>query len=215
MTIGINTSPLAGREGTKLTARLVKSRLDQELVGNVSLRVRPDRPPRRLGGRTAAASSSSRSSSRRCAARASSSPSASRSVVTRTIDGKRNEPMERVDRRRARRRTWARSRRCSPRARASCSASSTTAPGGSGWTGACRRAGSSACAPSSSPRRAAPASSTTSPTAGRRGSATLRPRRSGVDGRGPHRDDDGVRAASRSRSAASCSSGRASRSTRG
>ncbi len=45
MTIGINTSPLAGREGKKLTARLVKSRLDQELVGNVSLRVLPlDRP---------------------------------------------------------------------------------------------------------------------------------------------------------------------------
>src|SRR5690606_24001743 len=45
MTIGINTSPLAGREGSKLTARLVKNRLDQELVGNVSLRVLPtDRP---------------------------------------------------------------------------------------------------------------------------------------------------------------------------
>jgi GTP-binding protein len=45
MTIGINTSPLAGREGSKLTARMVKSRLDQELVGNVSLRVLPtDRP---------------------------------------------------------------------------------------------------------------------------------------------------------------------------
>ncbi|HEV8297859.1 MAG TPA: translational GTPase TypA [Acidimicrobiales bacterium] len=45
MTIGTNTSPLAGREGAKLTARLVKNRLDQELVGNVSLRVFPtDRP---------------------------------------------------------------------------------------------------------------------------------------------------------------------------
>ena len=45
MTIGINTSPLAGREGSKLTARLVKSRLDTELVGNVSLRVfNTDRP---------------------------------------------------------------------------------------------------------------------------------------------------------------------------
>ena len=45
MTIGINTSPLAGREGSKLTARLVKNRLDAELVGNVSLRVLPtDRP---------------------------------------------------------------------------------------------------------------------------------------------------------------------------
>lgn len=45
MTIGINTSPLAGREGSKLTARLVKTRLDSELIGNVSLRVHPtDRP---------------------------------------------------------------------------------------------------------------------------------------------------------------------------
>jgi GTP-binding protein TypA/BipA len=46
VTIGINTAPLAGRSGKKLTARLVKSRLDAELVGNVSLRVleteRPD-----------------------------------------------------------------------------------------------------------------------------------------------------------------------------
>jgi GTP-binding protein len=47
MTFGINTSPLAGRDGSKLTARQVKSRLDQELVGNVSIRVfdiphRPD-----------------------------------------------------------------------------------------------------------------------------------------------------------------------------
>ena len=39
VTIGINTSPLAGRDGAKLTARQVKSRLDQELIGNVSLRV--------------------------------------------------------------------------------------------------------------------------------------------------------------------------------
>jgi GTP-binding protein len=45
MTIGINTSPLAGKDGTQLTARLVKARLDRELVGNVSLRVLPtDRP---------------------------------------------------------------------------------------------------------------------------------------------------------------------------
>ena len=47
MTLGTNTSPLAGREkGTKVTARLVKDRLDRELVGNVSIRVldteRPD-----------------------------------------------------------------------------------------------------------------------------------------------------------------------------
>jgi GTP-binding protein len=45
MTVGINTSPLSGREGTKLTARLVKGRLDAELVGNVSLRVAPTESP--------------------------------------------------------------------------------------------------------------------------------------------------------------------------
>jgi len=45
MTVGINTSPLAGTEGTKLTARLVKGRLDAELVGNVSLRVFPTARP--------------------------------------------------------------------------------------------------------------------------------------------------------------------------
>ncbi|WP_040158608.1 translational GTPase TypA [Nigerium massiliense] len=45
MTIGINTSPLAGKAGKKLTARLVKARLDQELIGNVSVRVlNTDRP---------------------------------------------------------------------------------------------------------------------------------------------------------------------------
>jgi len=46
MTIGINTAPLSGQSGSKLTARLVKSRLETELVGNVSIRVaiteRPD-----------------------------------------------------------------------------------------------------------------------------------------------------------------------------
>ncbi len=45
MTVGINTSPLAGQSGKKLTARLVKNRLDQELVGNVSLRVDPTERP--------------------------------------------------------------------------------------------------------------------------------------------------------------------------
>ncbi|GAA1359534.1 translational GTPase TypA [Brevibacterium luteolum] len=46
MTVGINTSPLAGREkGTKVTARMVKDRLDSELVGNVSLRVLPTERP--------------------------------------------------------------------------------------------------------------------------------------------------------------------------
>jgi GTP-binding protein len=46
VTIGVNTSPLAGRGGgSKVTARVVKSRLDSELVGNVSVRVLPTERP--------------------------------------------------------------------------------------------------------------------------------------------------------------------------
>jgi GTP-binding protein len=45
VTVGINTSPLAGQDGSKLTARQVKQRLDAELVGNVSLRVNPTERP--------------------------------------------------------------------------------------------------------------------------------------------------------------------------
>jgi GTP-binding protein len=46
MTIGTNTSPMAGRvRGAKVTARLVKDRLDRELVGNVSMRILPTERP--------------------------------------------------------------------------------------------------------------------------------------------------------------------------
>ena len=46
MTIGINTSPLAGRSGgTKLTASMVRARLEQELIGNVSIRMLPTERP--------------------------------------------------------------------------------------------------------------------------------------------------------------------------
>jgi len=45
MTIGINTSPLAGRDGDRLTANMIEARLAQELVGNVSLRVLPTERP--------------------------------------------------------------------------------------------------------------------------------------------------------------------------
>jgi len=45
MTIGINTSPLSGADGTRLTARLLKNRLDSELVGNVAIRVAPTERP--------------------------------------------------------------------------------------------------------------------------------------------------------------------------
>ncbi|MGZ4382679.1 MAG: GTP-binding protein, partial [Gaiellaceae bacterium] len=45
ITLGINTSPLAGTEGDKVTASLLKARLEQELVGNVALRVSPTSRP--------------------------------------------------------------------------------------------------------------------------------------------------------------------------
>ena len=45
MTIGINSSPLVGEDGDRLTASMVKARLDQELIGNVSLRVLPTERP--------------------------------------------------------------------------------------------------------------------------------------------------------------------------
>ena len=46
MTIGVNTSPMAGQGGgDKLTARMVKARLEQELIGNVALRVLPTERP--------------------------------------------------------------------------------------------------------------------------------------------------------------------------
>src|SRR5437763_9105679 len=45
MTIGINNSPLVGQDGDKLTASMLKARLDRELIGNVSLRVLPTERP--------------------------------------------------------------------------------------------------------------------------------------------------------------------------
>jgi len=45
MTLGVNTSPLAGRDGTRLTARQIEERLDAELIGNVSIRVLPTERP--------------------------------------------------------------------------------------------------------------------------------------------------------------------------
>ncbi|MDR8018070.1 translational GTPase TypA [Nesterenkonia aerolata] len=46
MTVGINTSPMAGRvKGAKVTARQVKDRLDKELIGNVSIKVLPTERP--------------------------------------------------------------------------------------------------------------------------------------------------------------------------
>ncbi len=96
MTIGINTSPLAGSDGgTKLTARLVKGRLDAELVGNVSLRVAPtDRPDAwEVHGRGELQLAVLVETMRREGFELTVGKP---QVVTREIDGVRSEPMERV-----------------------------------------------------------------------------------------------------------------------
>jgi GTP-binding protein len=96
MTIGVNNSPLAGRDkGTKLTARLVKDRLDRELVGNVSLKVlateRPDTWEVQGRGELALAilvETMRREGYELTVGRP--------QVVTREVDGKVHEPVERL-----------------------------------------------------------------------------------------------------------------------
>jgi GTP-binding protein len=95
MTIGINTSPLAGRSGKKLTARLVKSRLDQELIGNVSIRLVPtDRPDTwEVQGRGELQLAILVEIMRREGFELTVGKP---QVVTRVVDGKVHEPMERL-----------------------------------------------------------------------------------------------------------------------
>jgi GTP-binding protein len=95
ITIGINTSPLAGTEGTKLTASLVKQRLDQELVGNVSLRVLPTSRPDawEVQGRGELQLAVLTEIMRREGFELTVGKP---EVLVREIDGKRHEPVERV-----------------------------------------------------------------------------------------------------------------------
>ena len=97
MTIGINTSPLAGKggKGHKVTARQVKDRLDKELVGNVSLRVVPtDRPDAwEVQGRGELALAILVEQMRREGFELTVGKP---QVVTKVIDGVVHEPMERM-----------------------------------------------------------------------------------------------------------------------
>jgi GTP-binding protein len=95
MTIGINTSPLAGKDGAKLTARLVRSRLDQETVGNVSIRVLDTERPEvwEVQGRGELQLAVLVETMRREGFELTVGKP---QVVTREIDGRRHEPMERV-----------------------------------------------------------------------------------------------------------------------
>jgi GTP-binding protein len=95
MTIGINTSPLAGQSGKLLTARQVKDRLDKELIGNVSLRInnteRPDAWEVQGRGELQLAvlvEIMKREGFELTIGKP--------QVVTKTVDGKLHEPMERL-----------------------------------------------------------------------------------------------------------------------
>jgi GTP-binding protein len=96
MTIGVNTSLLAGRSsGTKVTARLVRDRLERELIGNVSLQVLPTERPDtwEVRGRGELALAVLVETMRREGYELTvGRPSA----VTREIDGKLMEPVERL-----------------------------------------------------------------------------------------------------------------------
>jgi GTP-binding protein len=96
MTIGINTSPMAGRvRGAKVTARLVKERLDRELVGNVSMRVLPTERPDawEVQGRGELALAILVEQMRREGYELTVGKP---EVVTRTVDGRTHEPVERL-----------------------------------------------------------------------------------------------------------------------
>src|SRR5580658_8152378 len=96
MTLGVNTSPLVGRaKGSKVTARMVKDRIDRELVGNVSLIVEPTERPDtwEVQGRGELALAVLVEQMRREGYELTVGRP---NVVTRMIDGKLHEPVERL-----------------------------------------------------------------------------------------------------------------------
>jgi GTP-binding protein len=96
MTIGTNTSPLVGKvKGAKVTARMVKDRLDAELIGNVSLRVLPTERPDawEVQGRGELALAILVEQMRREGYELTVGKP---QVVTREVDGKTHEPVERL-----------------------------------------------------------------------------------------------------------------------
>jgi len=95
MVVGINTSPLSGQDGAKLTARLLKNRLDQEVIGNVSIRVFETERPElwEVQGRGELQLAILVEVMRREGFELTVGKP---QVVTHTVNGKLHEPMERV-----------------------------------------------------------------------------------------------------------------------
>src|SRR2546423_3399561 len=95
MTLGINTSPLAGTEGDRVTASALIARLERELVGNVSLRVKPTTSPDvwEVQGRGELQLAVLVEIMRREGFELTVGKP---EVLTRVLDGKKHEPVERV-----------------------------------------------------------------------------------------------------------------------
>ena len=95
ITLGVNTSPMAGREGKKVTARLIKARLDREIIGNVSIRVNDTERPDawEVQGRGELQLAVLVELMRREGFELTVGQPR---VLERTIDGKRHEPVERM-----------------------------------------------------------------------------------------------------------------------
>jgi len=95
MTFGVNTSPLAGKEGSFLTSRHLRERLDKEILGNVSIRVEPTSSPDiiEVAGRGELQLAVLIETMRREGYELQVSRP---EVIVRDIDGKRHEPLERA-----------------------------------------------------------------------------------------------------------------------
>jgi GTP-binding protein len=95
MTFGVNTSPLAGRDGKYLTSRQIKDRLDREVLGNVSIRIGPTSSPEviEVAGRGELQLAVLIESMRREGFELQVSRP---EVILREIDGKPHEPLERA-----------------------------------------------------------------------------------------------------------------------
>jgi GTP-binding protein len=93
MIFGVNTSPFAGRDGTYVTSRQLRDRLDRELLGNVSIRVEPTDSPEQMKviGRGELQLSILIEMMRREGFELQVSRP---EIVTRTIDGTLSEPVE-------------------------------------------------------------------------------------------------------------------------